>query len=420
MEHAKRGRAADLALCALLCAGLGALTYCLLLSVAQRGGDFSIHTAWAAEMNLLQPRSIVRHVVHFLWHLPVGFLARLGVDATVAACLTTALWKVGQFLLLRGWLLRADAGRDPHVAATLWALAGVWVASLRLPGQYPGGYFTFVQLADGAESFDVFGSPNVWHSPTQIASMTMALLTVPCLVRLLRDFETAREQVGPSATLPWKRLVALAALLCLGVLAKPTFLQAFLPAAGSYGLWLLATRYRGAGRFFGQVLVAFLPALLLFAFSYLYYGGVVSAFGSGLALRFSLARLGRGLRNLLLMSALPLYALCVAGKGRCRGNHAVWLALLMMLWALVEYALFEEQGLRGGDGNMGWALMSASALLWAAVLPLCRDALRTLREVGTPGLARGAALAAGALLLGWHLYSGVYYVVYLFGSTVAM
>ncbi len=395
-----------------ICVGLGVMTYCLLLGVSERPGDFATHTAWAAEMDFARPRTLLRHVVHMLWHLPVALFVRLGVSSAVAACAVTAAWKVAQFLLLRRLLLRADDTRP--VACTLWALAGVLVMSLYLPGQATSGYYWYWPDT----GMIILGSPNAWHSPTQITASAVMLLAAPALCSLLRDYEALGP--GPRVRVSWRKLALPALTLCLSVLAKPTFFQAFLPAAGVYGLRLVIRRYHGAWRFFWQVLLAFVPAAMIFAFSYLYYGGMVTGTGAGLVFGFSAERLLLGLRNLLLMAAFPVAVLCVCGKGRLRGNHGVWLAIGTAGFALLEFCLFAEQGLRGADGNLGWALMSACGLLWAYALPLCRSWLRSLREAGRVGWPQRVLIALGAALLTSHLVGGVCYLIYLFPASTPM
>ena len=73
------------------------------------------------------------------------------------------------------------------------------------------------------------GTPNTWHSPTQLIAMVWMLICVPYTARCYDRFEAALPD--PRANIPWREGALLGALLLLSLTAKPTFMQAFLPAA---------------------------------------------------------------------------------------------------------------------------------------------------------------------------------------------
>ena len=73
------------------------------------------------------------------------------------------------------------------------------------------------------------GTPNTWHSPTQLIAMVWMLICVPYTARCYDRFEAALPD--PRANSPWREGALLGALLLVSLTAKPTFMQAFLPAA---------------------------------------------------------------------------------------------------------------------------------------------------------------------------------------------
>ena len=69
------------------------------------------------------------------------------------------------------------------------------------------------------------GTPNTWHSPTQMIAMVWMLICVPFTARCYDRFEAALPD--PRVNIPWREGALLGALLLLSLTAKPTFMQRF-------------------------------------------------------------------------------------------------------------------------------------------------------------------------------------------------
>lgn len=376
-------------------AGVLALSFALFYHLCQLpSSDISIHAAWAAEGDFSQPVSFLRHGAHPLWHVLVAALLRLGLPLDCSATLITTLSKGAQLCLVRNILssrLRMSAN-----AVTLLSVLCVLVSSLCVPWYNPTVYYNV-------------GTPNTWHSCTQLAGMVFMLMCVPLTARCYDRFD--KQLPSREATAPWRDTALLGALLFLSLLAKPTFMQAFLPAACLFFLvqWI---RHPRNSRYFLQVLLCVLPSILFMLAQYFYYFGALGGSQGSVTLEVSLEKAKTTLLCVLLMQAFPLYAFAVSRKA-VRRDTLFWLTLGLNAVSVLEFLFLGESGRRAGDGNFGWGMMGAAMMSWVVGLSAYFQAR------SAKALSRFKALG-GDLLLGWHLISGVYYIVYLFTSGAAL
>ncbi|MBE5800850.1 MAG: hypothetical protein E7319_01005 [Clostridiales bacterium] len=360
--------------------------------------DLRIHASIAADFDFADLHSITSRISYPVWHLIASTLYQLGMPLDWAAALVCALFKLCNYVLSYWLIARICKGQVKPVwialiAGTAMIVTGVYVADPLNPGVYLG-----------------VGSPNVWHNPTQQAAITTMLLCVPYVLYCWYDFEARVETEGEKTMLPWYRVLILAALLIISLACKPTVMQALLPAAFVMFLVELCRRPRN-WRYFGQIVLAFLPAAAYFLLQYLYYTGVLVPFTSGVEVGFSWAQCWKVLRGTLLMNVFPLYAVaCCYRKGIFK-NRLLVLSLLMVAFSTVEFMLFSETGLREGHGNFGWANMSSSFMLWVVMLGVF---LRSFcQENGGRTLVRKLIYGAGWALWLWHVASGIYYLYFL-------
>ena len=122
------------------------------------------------------------------------------------------------------------------------------------------------------------------------------------------------------------------------------------------------------------------------------------------------------LRSTVMMSLFPLYAVfCCYKKGLFKDRMLV-LALLMVLFSLLEGMAFRETGLREGHGNFTWAANSSSFILWVTMTGIFLREFVSGLKAKTLSAGRKAAYAVGFALAGWHLASGVYYLYVLLNT----
>ena len=391
MTHSRSRRGA--ALEALALAAVFVLSWALFYRLTLRpASDISIHATWAAEGSFADLTTFVHHGAHPMWHVLVALVMRLGVPLAHAAALVTAGCKAAEVWLMRRLLGRAMPDRAPAAVTGLSLCVGM-VSSLLTP------FNPTVYLG--------VGTPNTWHSPTQLIAMVWMLICVPLTARCYDRFAAALPD--PRANIPWREGALLGALLLVSLTAKPTFMQAFLPAACLFFLaaWV---RHTHNSRFFLRVLACVMPAIAFMILQYMYYFGIIVPSQGDMVLEISLEKLGRVAMSTLLIQAYPLYVLVFFRKDGKR-DTLFNLSLLMDIVGVAEYLLLGENGRRAADGNFGWGMMGAALMLWVVTAARFFAAGRGAREADGRVSARRVG---GLALFGCHLLSGAYYVVYLF------
>ena len=364
--------------------------------------DIAIHAGVAADFNFTDLHSITSRTTYPVWHLLTSALYQLGMPLNLAAGAVTALMKTLTFLFTY-WLLAAMGGKEAHPALLLsMSLVIAIITGIRIPGLNPTVYRGV-------------GSPNVWHNPTQQTVATAMMLVMPWLCHCWYCFERALDSGCKRYLLPWWKVLVLAALTAGSVACKPTFMQALLPAA--FVMYLVELiRRPDQWRYFGQIVLGFVPAAGYFLLSYLYFTGVVVEFTSGVDVVFSPDMMVVLVRGEIVMCAAPILALITCWRKGMLKDRLLVLTLLMTVFSLVEGFCFHETGMRTGHGNFTWAANTVAYLIWAVGMSTF---LRSLPWLKTASPLRKAGRAATWLLLAWHVGSSIYYLVYILTTGMA-
>ncbi|MCI6376553.1 MAG: hypothetical protein MR842_02165 [Clostridiales bacterium] len=391
-----------LAACLLVMAGSMAI---YLREFGYENADMFIHATIASEFDFTDLHSITCRLSYPMWHLIVSALYQLGMPLGLAAAGVCALCKGLTFCFTHA-LVGAMAGEKASrrlvlgLSLFLMIVTGVLIPSVT-DAVYRG-----------------VGSPTVWHNPTQQIVTTAMLLVMPWLAHCWYAFQGQIAQGRRRVTLPWRDIVVLAALCMGSVACKPTFMQALLPAAFVMFLVELIRR-PGEWRYFGQIVLAFVPSVGYFLLSYLYYTGVVVEFTSGVEIGVTAESAWVAVRNTLMMSACPLAAVIACRRKGLFKDRLLVLALLMTLFSVLEAMAFRETGMREGHGNFTWAANSSSFFLWVVMAGVCLRCVQSDLEAGAITLRRKLGYAAVAGLFAWHAFSAVYYIWYLLTTTNA-
>ena len=392
------------------------LSYAVFFALAQRpGSDISIHATWAAEGDFANLRSFFHHGAHPLWHMVVSAVLLTGLPLAQSAALVTTLFKGAEVWLLIT-LSAQIIGRKGWLAAFCGMLTAT-VSALLINTINPLVYWGI-------------GSPNPWHSPTQIAVMVLMLLCVPLTARYVEDFQRQLPESGAKANISWRQAGVLAALLVVSLAAKPTFMQAFLPAACLYFL-LLWIRKPKNSPFFLRMMAAAAPAVLLMIFQYLYYFGIIVPSQGEMVLQVSWAKVANVAQSVWMTRAFPLFVLVAFTDREAWRSPLLQLTLIMDLVSILEMLVLGETGRRAMDGNFNWAMMGSALMLWAVTLPLFARRLlgfwqrKKAAANGQPYLANPLWVeivrwSAGSALLLWHLFGGVCYLIYLLRSSMVL
>lgn len=382
----------------LMLALLFVLSYAMFYQMTLRpASDISIHATWAAEGNFRDLTSFVHHGAHPMWHVLVSILLHLGYSLPASSALITALSKVFVAYVTHRLLTVALHEKYSRSFITAMTAAVMLVSCLCVPAINPTVYVGI-------------GTPNTWHSCTQLMALMFMVVCVPYTAWCFDEFKRRLPVEGEQTMLPWKQPIWLGALVFLSLLAKPSFMQAFLPASCLFFLyhWI---RHPKNSRYFLQVLVCVLPAIAFMIFQYMFYFGIIMPWESSMVLEYSMDKVVHVVIRVVLMMAFPLYTLIVCRKQKA--DTAFVLTLVFNAVAILEVLILGEDGRRAADGNFGWGMMGASLMLWIICL------IRFLKTDAVKEWRRPQNLI-GWLLLVWHLVSGIYYIVYLFVSGAAL
>lgn len=364
--------------------------------------DLNIHAGIAKDFDFRDLHSITSRLAYPMWHLLVSALYQLGLPLGTAAALICTLFKGAELWLCQRVMTASLDGRVPRGAITAASIALVLVTGLCLPWFNPRVYAGI-------------GSPNTWHNPTQLTVLAMALLCVPYTAHCWAEFERRLPVSGDKTTLPWAKVLCLMILGVATLAAKPTFMQAFLPAAAVMFLveWI---RHPRNTRYFLQIILCFVPSAAYFLLQYLYYTGVVVPFTSGVAIGVTVESFLTTLRNAGLMMAFPLFVLVFGYREGMLRDKMTLLSVLMAAFAVVEAMMFRETGMRQDHGNFNWALMSSAFFLFLTMLIRYMGMLCDFCKNGARRWYEWLFYTAGGALLLWHLGSGVYYLCFLKAS----
>lgn len=369
--------------------------------IQNEGSDLSIHTVYAREGNFRELDSFFHQTANPMWHVLVVLLSMTGVPLFTSAVVITALCKLIVFALTHYFFTRWLKGSVRQWVITLLSVICSLVTGLCWPWYNPTVYL-------GA------GSPNLWHSATQMMAMVWMPLCITQIARVYDEFVRLKPEMGDKTVLGWKDMFWLCFVLLCSLAAKPSFMQVCLPASCLFFLvkWI---QHPKNSRYFLQVIAWVLPVVLLMIFQYMYYFGIIVPVQSEMILELSFDKLKTTAIMVLLMQAFPLYALWMTRKEP--KDTLYWLVIVMDAVGIVEYLLLGENGVRAADGNFGWGLMSAALALWMIVLPRF---VKARSNETAPSAGKRIGYTVGWVLLGWHLVSGLYYLWYLLSTGAAL
>jgi hypothetical protein len=214
----------------------------------------------------------------------------------------------------------------------------------------------------------------------------------------------------------WKGF-ALAVLLVLSNLSKPSFIQVFYPAIFVLMfLWLFAYRFRNFP--FGmQLLVCCLPSVGLMGMQFLsaFYGTTNSDSAGVVIAPFKVAGLytdNIAISTLLVLAFPLLMGLC--SIIRRTFDWTDFFAWVMLLVGMAEKFLLAEGGSRMAHGNFSWGYIIALYLLWfVSIRDLAVWKGRLAGEISVWRVFSIIGFLLCGLVLLAHFVSGIYYLYYL-------
>ncbi len=274
---------------------------------------------------------------------------------------------------------------------TAWHLLGGLILNLVMPCYVRG-------IADGR--YIGMESASIWHNSTYIVMKMTGLFCILYYGKLAKKYK---------AGISGGEWLAFTVLLSVCTAVKPSFLLVFAP---TMAVFLLAGLLRGTPLkkviVFGSVV--FLPLLVVLFQNVVLFGAET---GNGWEIRPGYAlslHSGYPFLSAVFSVFFPL-AMLLAFWRELRRDAWFSGAWLMALFGFLEVFLFAETGSRAGDGNFMWGYSFAILMIFAAALvkwgKLGHQAVREERSAG--GILKVGAFLVSGLILGWHLYCGIYF-----------
>ena len=209
------------------------------------------------------------------------------------------------------------------------------------------------------------GSPNIFHNPTHIA---VRLFALPAFVILAAVLDKAAEKAFKEP-LSKSAIAALAVLLALSTLAKPTFLQILFPALFFMFIWLMVKSHSAVLKNGISLIISCIPSLLILIYQYSFTfagNGGENAAESGMEFTF----MGiwhlytpSPLLSLILSSLFPaiIFGITIYRK---ETKLSFILAWMLYLIGFCEQAFLSETGDRANHFNFSWGFNLALFIVW--------------------------------------------------------
>lgn len=361
---------------------VGTITYwAALAQTIKVNSDYYFHANWSRTISIhhLETFFSTYKVLYPVWHFLVFFFYRIGAGIETASAIVAALTNMLLFFISITYM-RQNADRK-----ICQVVIGAVVLLLLQPLWIGMGY---------AVTMGHF-SPNEWRNPTTLIARPFGMVAFIFLVRILK-----RPVTGQKINYFIYMLAS-----SLSVLAKPSFLQMFIPGIGFYMAVELIQAKQKKVLFIDYVKIAAasIPSVAILFLQFF------SNFGEGNQIGISWLEFWRTHTNNILLSmimafAFPIYY-CIIDWRRLFSLVEVRLVTAIQVIAWLEGAVLVETGSRRSHGNFVWANSLAMFLLFAVMIKefLCYSD----QSVNTPKRAK-VLIGWGILLL--HFISGIHWV----------
>lgn len=248
------------------------------------------------------------------------------------------------------------------------------------------------------------GSPNTWHNPTNLIVKPFAVVCFFIIVFLLDSIHKDRK-------IEKGQFFGLSVFLLLSVLAKPSFLQGFIPGLGMYMVFFsIKEKFKYIKQYL-LICLMFVPSVvwMMWQFIVAFYTGKQGA-GIGIGWLEVLSRNSPNVAiSMLLLLLFPVIYL-ITNISRIYRDTDIQLVICWEVAAWLESALFYENGKRKGSGNFGWAQLVSVFVLWVVIFI---HFVKDVKEMGMDDkkeLVKNSVLFVVFLL---HLFCGILYLFYL-------
>jgi hypothetical protein len=397
----------------------GVLIFLPMMQRFSSTGDYPQHNQLALDL-LANPTEFLRNTPHFLYHIATAAVYLLLGDISLAGA-----WVMVLCYIIVMWLIYWQLRCASEFLGSFWLILLTIGITLSLALFMPINIFTPENLYFG------YFAPNVYHNPTIIIMKPFALLLFFLSLRLF----------GQEKPLSRWWIIPFALLSFLSMIAKPSFIIAFVPALGLLCCFFLLYRFRDTlslllnpmnilWGFLGIENSKELPVLMRRSFINwpVLLGGIVlpsllvlyiqtltwtSSGGIGIepfrvifewTLHYEKNADQLLFFKLIMSCAFPLlvYVLYLRHSYRNLGFNLAW--LLFAVSVSYAYLFIDYSGIAAGD--FGWSAQIAVFILHAvAAVFLLQVTLKECQKTSLDWLTLGLCLVVFSL----HLISGIHW-----------
>ena len=230
------------------------------------GGDLIIHTENASHLSFSELLEFVQRFTYPLYHIATAFVNRVfHISMYDAGVLIVTSFATAAVLVTYNILKKFLEGKYSLTQIGLLTFVLTIVTAFYWPW-----YNIYVYTGQS--------SPNIYHSPTQ--TMVKALAVGICFLFVRYYYDYVNNEEGKKWG-SWKKVIILSILLFFSLLAKPSFLQGFLPAVVLFLLIELIISKGKLFRYCVQMGVAFVPSVIYLLYQFLFYYSSESKYTKG-------------------------------------------------------------------------------------------------------------------------------------------
>lgn len=265
-----------------------------------------------------------------------------------------------------------------------------------------------------------YQSPSIWHNSTYIVMKLFATLA------LFLCFDIAKQY---SEKLNWKKCVAFAILLALTTATKTSFVAVFAPAAI---FLLIGDGLTGVPvKRLMAVATTIIPTILVVLFQEAVLFGEDT--GNGITIDFGYTvflRAETPQYTMILSALFPVLIFLfniiyvikdtfrdMKQKSKGLSHREFWVSWGMWFFGALELLFLKETGAREKDANFAWGY---SYCLFVLFVISCVYFVRNLKSDTFLGGRKTAKILygiGGGLILGYHIYCGIYFFIRLLEGT---
>lgn len=357
--------------------------------------DYPPHTSLAVDV--FDWRSLKTTLLSFpypLWHISVNILNKvLFVPPTYAAALVSAGFYTFEYTIIAKIMVSLNKNTNKY--CFIFSMLLMLVQPIYIPwfntNQYIGQ-----------------GTPNVWHNPTIVCCYPFALITTFLFINMLQNHEKQKEIY----LIDWFRL---GFYLFLSTLAKPVFIQVFIPASAVYLLILLTkTKYRSF-IFSLKFVLSCIPAGIWCIF--ILFLGIIfpstTSYGSGGGIGIGFLEVWSYYTSNVFISIIigitfPLVYILLTWKTVINNKKLITFILINYIAAILQFIIFKETGPRMYHGNFGWGNNISLTLLFVYVGADYFSLLSDKKHHNKPYIIFPTIILTLNILFGLHYYFEIF------------